>query len=378
MTAWITHEPVLNKHKAITATRLTVHASSSIAACHALQALGDAWPTTHSVFLSFDGHAPDHSVLEWGMPDNTMIELSVRALDHAATQALLKELQIRRVPVCLSDYQGDVDLPSDAGFRFVLADELIGKNAMTLPGIAIAQNVRDNASFETALKNGFGGAAGWFFMQPDPTRKARKLQPAHAHIVRVLNLVRRGAEMKDIEAALKQDVALSFKLLRYVNSVGFGLMCEVQSFRHAVAILGYEKLNKWLSLLLVTASKDPAAQAMMQASIARGRMMELLGEDFFDKDQLDNLFIVGAFSLLDTLLGVEMETVLEEMTLPEAIRDALLGTDGPYTALLDLARACESNDAKLVDYKAQILAIDSPRLNRAMVQALHFADSLQG
>jgi EAL and modified HD-GYP domain-containing signal transduction protein len=55
--------------------------------------------------------------------------------------------------------------------------------------------------------------------------------------------VRRNAEVKEIENVLKQDVALSYKLLRYINSAGFGLMCEIQSFRHAVTILGYEKLT---------------------------------------------------------------------------------------------------------------------------------------
>lgn len=377
MTAWITHEPVLNKHKAITATRLTVHAANSGAALQGLREVADVWPTSHTLFVGFQGFHPDTQLLEWQVPDNAMVEISAASLHETATRDLVRELMGRRAALCLGNYAGDVELPANAGFRFVLADAALGKTAMTLPGIAIAQGLADSGGFDAALKNGFGGASGWFFMQSGSGGKARKLQPAHAHIVRVLNLVRRSAEVKDIEAALKQDVALSFKLLRYVNSVGFGLMCEVQSFRHAVAILGYEKLNKWLSLLLVTASKDPAAQAMMQASIARGRMMELLGEDFFDKGELDNLFIVGAFSLLDTLLGVGMETVLEEMTLPEPIHDALIGGDSPYLPLLDLARACETGDAKLVDYKAQMLAIDSARFNRAQMQALQFADSLQ-
>jgi EAL and modified HD-GYP domain-containing signal transduction protein len=376
MSTWITHEPVLNKHKAITATRLTVHAATSGAALQGLRELADVWPTAHTLFVGFDGFHPDTQLLEWQQPDNAMLEISAASLGQEATRDLVRELMGQRAPLCLANYQGDVELPPNAGFRFVLADAGVGKTAMTLPGIAIAQGLSDGAGFDAALKNGFGGAAGWFFMH-NVGGKARKLQPAHAHIVRVLNLVRRSAEVKDIEAALKQDVALSFKLLRYVNSVGFGLMCEVQSFRHAVAILGYEKLNKWLSLLLVTASKDPAAQAMMQASIARGRMMELLGEDYFDKGELDNLFIVGAFSLLDTLLGVNMETVLEEMTLPEPIHVALMGGDSPYLPLLDLARACETGDAKLVDYKAQMVAIDPTRFNRAQLQALQFADTLQ-
>ena len=138
-----------------------------------------------------------------------------------------------------------------------------------VPGIALAKGLPDIKAFADAMEHGYAGATGWFFLRGRPM--AEKLNPGHAQIVRVLNLVRRNAEVKEIETALKQDVALSYKLLRYINSAGFGLSCEIESFRHAVTILGYAKLNKWLSLLLVTASRDPSAAALMQTAIARGR-----------------------------------------------------------------------------------------------------------
>jgi c-di-GMP-related signal transduction protein len=155
--------------------------------------------------------------------------------------------------------------------------------------------------------------------------------------VRVLNLVRQNGEIRDIEAALKHDVAMSYKLLRYINSAGFGLSCEIQSFRHAVNMLGYDKLNRWLSLLLATASKDPMAPALMYTALLRGRLMELLAAGLVDPAEYDNLFITGAFSLLDTLLGVGMEQALDAMRLPDPICDALLGNGGRYQPFLELA-----------------------------------------
>jgi c-di-GMP-related signal transduction protein len=110
---------------------------------------------------------------------------------------------------------------------------------------------------------------------------------------------------------------MSYKLLRYINSAGFGLSCEIQSFRHAVNMLGYDKLNRWLSLLLATASKDPMAPALMYTALLRGRLMELLSAGLVDKAEYDNLFITGAFSLLDVLLGVGMEQALDAMRLPD-------------------------------------------------------------
>ena len=137
------------------------------------------------------------------------------------------------------------------------------------------------------------------------------------------------------------------------------------------------KLHKWLSLLLVTASKDPTAPAVMQAAIVRGRFMEIIGAGFFDKSELDNLFIAGAFSLLDVLLGTSMEAILEEMHLPEGVTDALLQKDCVYKPFLDLAVASESDsDTSLAAISAS-LQLETSQVNQAQMQALSFADNLQ-
>ena len=219
-------------------------------------------------------------------------------------------------------------------------------------------------------------AASWFFK--NQTRpQAKTLNAGQAQIVRVLNLVRKNAEVKEIEAALKQDVALSYKLLRYINSAGFGLSCEIQSFRHAVTILGYDKLNKWLSLLLATASKDPMAPALMHTALTRARLMEILAHGLVEPSEYDNLFITGAFSMLDALLGVSMDKALESMSLPEPISDALLGNGGLYAPFLELAITSEGSDGNALAEQAGLLGLSAEQFNRAQIQALAFADTME-
>ena len=165
-------------------------------------------------------------------------------------------------------------------------------------GIGVAFNVEGSDSFQACLDAGVIAAASWFFKYPTKA-PAKVLNAGQTQIIRVINLVRKNADIKEIETALKQDVALSYKLLRYINSAGFGLSCEIQSFRHAVTILGYDKLNKWLSLLLATASKDPMAPALMHTALTRARLMEILAHGLVSPQEYDNLFITGAFSMLD-------------------------------------------------------------------------------
>ena len=374
-TALIRREPVLNRQQAMTASRLIVHAESCAQAAAALTAVGDSWPGARSVFVALVGCLPDKDLLAWHPPENAFLEIPAAGLAAPATQELVAELGAAGQPLCLSGYVPGMTLPADAPFRFLLAHGLSDKQLRDAPGLTLATGLANLAAFRQATEAGYGGAAGWFFLHGRPI--SDKLNPSHAQIVRVLNLVRRNAEIKEIEAALKQDVALSYKLLRYINSAGFGLSCEITSFRHAVTMLGYDKLNKWLSLLLVTASRDPAAPALMQTAIARGRLMESLGRDFFDRSLLDNLFIAGAFSLLDVVLGSRMDAVLSEMHLPEAISHALMRHEGIYAGLLELALACEEADTATLLRKAEEVGVSVGKLNHAQIEALTFADSLE-
>ena len=389
-----TREPLLNRQGKIVATRLIFDLSSATlpaegemaAALVTLDQLLETWPVGEkTVFVGLHGAAVGAGLFAWHAPENVAIEVNSQAFAGEAGNALLGALRGRNVALCLHyDEQASAALASGLYFRFIGIDmlrygpgELKAQVAHTAAlGIPVAFTAMDPQSFHAAIEAGVSAASGWFFKQPTHP-PAKTINPSHAHIVRVLNLVRSNANVAEIETALKQDVALSYKLLRYINSAGFGLSCEIQSFRHAVTILGYDKLNRWLSLLLATASKDPMAPALMHTALSRGRMMELLGRGLVDNSEFDNLFITGAFSLLNVMLGVDMEQILDAMHLPEPISDALLGNGGVYAPFLDLALACEATDATALAGLAAMLGLTADQVNRAQLEALNFADRLE-
>jgi EAL and modified HD-GYP domain-containing signal transduction protein len=376
MTALIQREPILNRHKTITASRLRVHASSCMEAAAELNRLIEVWPDTRSVFVSLVDCPLDADLLDWQPPQNTMVEIAASSLSQAATQTLMHELVSRQILLCLDDYTPGMPLPPAANFRFLLADAELQPDMNNAPGSLLAKSIADHDAFNAAITHGYAGATGWFYLKPQKT-PSKELNPAHARIIQLLNLVRSNAEIKDIEIALKQDVTLAFKLLRYINSAGFGVAAEVGSFKHAVTIMGYEKLNRWLSLLLVNASQDQSAPALMQTAVIRGRIMELLGGHTMPKNQLDNLFITGAFSILDTLLGTELGVIFQHLQLPVPITDALLHRQGTIAPFLELALTCETGSSADLHAKLAALGLSAEQCNSAQIEALAFADKLQ-
>ena len=240
----------------------------------------------------------------------------------------------------------------------------------------IAEKVETRGEFKACKNLDFDLFQGYHFARPE-TLTAKVINPAHANVLQLLNQVRNNDEVKDIEVAFKRDVALSFKLLRYINSVGFGLSCEIQSIKHAVAILGYQQLYRWLTLLLVTAgTSDATAPALMKTAVTRGRLTELLGQDYLEKQDRDNLFIVGVFSLLDAMFEMSMEDVLEKVLLPETITDALLTRQGIYGPFLELTEACEGSDIDKIEELAMALQLEPEKVNKAHLDALAWVETL--
>lgn len=242
--------------------------------------------------------------------------------------------------------------------------------------VLVAEKLETREQATACLALGFDCLQGFYFARPE-TLSARRLEPSRTAVLQAIRLLLRNADVMDVDNALKRDVALSVKLIRYMNSAGMGLSTRIDSLKHAIGLLGYNKLARWLTLLLATAdSKDPTAQVLARTAITRGRLIELLGEGRFDTGQRDNLFIAGTFSLLPAMLMLPMKDALADLELPASVAEGLLTRGGVFGPYLQLAEACE--DPSLAGVAALCKQLDIPpkSLNLAQMQATDWVNSL--
>lgn len=240
----------------------------------------------------------------------------------------------------------------------------------------VAEKVETFEKFNACQKIGYKYFQGFYFAKPQTFTK-KVVNASFDSVLNILNTVTRDGELSEIEAGFKRDAALSFKLLRYINSVGFGLSCEIQSISHALSILGRKQLHRWLTLLMVTAGENATSPALMKTSLTRGRLTELLGESYFEQQDKENLFIVGVFSLLDVILKSPMPDILEKIQLPETVTDALLNRQGIYGPFLELTEACEQDDTEKIKELAGLLQFDAKKVNESHIAALAWVEDMQ-
>lgn len=319
-------------------------------------------------------------------PQGTVLILRGADMADAETVAAIADIQAKGYGIGLRDV--DANTLDKGAFKHLthlelrmdapdFVSQLERHRALALPSLQLlARNVDSWKAFDLCASQSMLTFAGKLYLTSRVSNQARELNPAQAMLLQLMDMVRKNADVKQLEGVLKRDAALSYKLLRYINSAGFGLGCEIQSLKHAVTMLGYSPLYRWLALLLATATTTGYSPVLMQTAVIRGRFAELLGSSFLPKSEAENLFVAGMFSLLDKLLGLPMESVLEKIQLSESVTQALLSREGIYGPFLALAEACELNDPAL-DSMATSLCIGSNQVNKAHMSALAWAQALK-
>lgn len=318
---------------------------------------------------------PEHTVLSIKTSElaNPTTLAAVQALRAGGVGILLRDADLARVGSRLGTICSYVEV------RFTGADVAAQARAYSLLKASnirmVGRPVTTWADFDACAALGLDAFVGKLHLTPRPGSESAGLNPSQTIILQLMQMVNANADVVQIENVLKRDAALSYKLLRYINSAGFGVGREVQSLKQAIQLLGYQPMYRWLTLLLATASTSGFSPVLLETAVVRGRLAELLGQKALGKADAENIFVAGMFSLLDRLLGIPMKEVLETIQLNEEVVKALLTRGGKYGPFLALAEACELN-SNLVSSLAGSLSLTPEDVNKAHLSALAWTQSV--
>ena len=235
--------------------------------------------------------------------------------------------------------------------------------------VLCALNVNAFSQFSLCQLHNIDLLQGFFYTLPDHSID-KKIAPAAQTLMELLvKLQDPEVEVDELAEIINQDVALSYKLLRLINSAFFGLPREVGSTRQAIVMLGQNKIKTWASLLCLSGLDDKPNE-LRTAAMIRGRMCELLAKYY--KGHADVFFAAGLFSTLDALMDKPLEVLLQDLPLSEELHSALLHKEGPAGSALNQVLNYERGNWSAIDYS--IVSADA--LLAAYLDALYWAKEL--
>lgn len=212
----------------------------------------------------------------------------------------------------------------------------------------LAEKVETHAEFEQALKMGFTYFQGYFFSRPE-VLKIKELTAARINLLHLLAEVSsRATTVSRLTEIISHDVAISYKLLRFLNSAWFYRLEKIESISHAITYLGEKELRRFLLLMILAEMASSKPQELVRLALVRAKFCELLGgagETPAGPNKQDNLFLLGLFSVLDAMLDATMESLMKELPIHDAIKMALVDHEGFLTPYLDAVIAYEKKAA---------------------------------
>lgn len=385
----LSYAPMLDASGRILATRLSVaplKPSANIDLSQVLSALEEAWPEQggqlclnlmHPGLLAQLFATEIHTPLSLEIPEFIALDPSFEEnlLKMAASghTLLLQGLPTQPLPASLLPVFKRSLIPADTDRRQP-GDAPSGVQRQ-IPFIQIG--VRSRAAMHLAWQRGACAIVGWptdDIVRQEQGKQAG--QPDGAVVMQLIQQLNTEEPVEKLDATLKRDPALAYKLMRYINSPGFGLSVEISSFRHAIMILGYQRLKRWLALLLATACTNPELKPVMFASVRRGILMEELVRSSGDEEMASEMFICGVFSQLDLLFGQPFSELLKTLPVPERVSQALAENTGPFAPYFRLVKALENEDPSGVRSVADDLLASMGEVNRAVIKALGVAATL--
>jgi len=222
-----------------------------------------------------------------------------------------------------------------------------------------------------------GGYLATEDVQRAPRRSGRVLSPAAGLTVRLLDLLGRDNDRREIATLIKQDVALVYRVMRHANAAIWGYPTSAASLEEAVMRLGQRELFRWACLMLFEANGDNAiAGSVRELALVRARMLEQLARESRAEVDPDQLYLLGVFSLLDIALQMPMAEALAPLRLPPPVSLALQDRTGPLLPWLELARVAERFDLNEIRNVATPLRLQAPLVYQAHFEAIGWARAL--
>jgi EAL and modified HD-GYP domain-containing signal transduction protein len=239
--------------------------------------------------------------------------------------------------------------------------------------LLLAEKVETQADVDDARALGYHYFQGFFFQRPVVV-SVREVPPGKLPYLLLLREAARPViDLKAIEKIIKTDASLCYRLLRYLNSSLFGFSSEIRSVKHALLVLGERPLRKWITLVVSLAASQDTSGELVRVALTRGHFGELLSQQL---NSGHDLFFLGLFSLMDTILGVSMAAILEQVPVEHSLKDALLGEPGPLEPVLELMIAQECGNWDLFKDAAARLNLDEEHVSDAYWEAVAWAHRL--
>ncbi|SEF74310.1 EAL and HDOD domain-containing protein [Marinobacterium lutimaris] len=198
----------------------------------------------------------------------------------------------------------------------------------------LAEKIETYEELRECIALGFKLFQGYFLQRPEVVA-GRRLESNEAVLLQLVAELNQ-AEPDDIRVTdlIEQDPALTYRLLKIVNSAALAMQHPINSVHEALVILGLNEVRKWISLIALSGQKRKPSELTRQILTA-ARLAELVTTKINSLEvSASGAFLGTLLYRLDAALDIDREHLLTEIAISEEIKDAVRDGSGPLGKLI--------------------------------------------
>ncbi|MDR7813464.1 MULTISPECIES: EAL and HDOD domain-containing protein [Lacrimispora] len=325
--------------------------------------------------------------------DKLIIQIEDHVMIHPLSPAIIKRYRTEGYIFAINDFQFSpkyftmldyvtyikVDISNKhEGRERVSLNNLIN----TMKGFdkkCIATGVNTKEDYELAMEVGADYAEGSYVAEA-MAKKVKRMEFLEGNFFQlVVEVSKDEPDIEQIEKVISHDAALSYALLKIVNSAYFALRRRVSSIRQALVTMGISQLKQWVYLLSFNNDfeSDESREAMLKLSFLRANYAMVLSDHIKDLPIIrSEVYMMGMFSTLQYMIDAPLEEILEEVPVAQEIKDALLKQEGICGSLYKLILSYENADWKAVKSLSNELGIPSSLLAQTYMDCVETVNEI--
>ena len=317
--------------------------------------------------------------------DKIVVEILETAKPGKKLLAACIDLKDKGYSIALDDYEHDsvwiyffpyVDiikldysLTSEEQFKEIIAA------LKPFPHIKLlAEKIETYSDFQHGLSIGCEYFQGYFFSRPEII-KTIAFNPSQIAVVNLWSEINKPEQdIKKITSIFEEDINLSFKLLRYVQSPIFKRDTVIQSIKQAIIVLGHQEVKRFISLLFTAQFSIGKPQALTAMALSRGRFCELMVNATMPINSQPSAFLIGLLSLIDAMVDGDLQELMDKLPLHDDMKNAIINRTGESAYFLKLCELFEKADPQNIELFCQQINVDHEQSCRLFQDALNWAD----
>ena len=240
----------------------------------------------------------------------------------------------------------------------------------------LAEKIETIEDFKIAHEMGFDYFQGYFFAKPTVIEQ-KDIDINYPLALSIYaQVMKEYPDINAITRLFQLDTALSYKLLRLINSGVFPVQKDIESIKQALVYLGHEHIKKFVSLILTAHITQTKPTELMKMCVIRARFCELIARQV-TPSVANSAFLTGLFSLLDAILDRPMEQLLVRLPFPDMIKEALMQEKNILYYILEIVKAYESGSWWGLEQAVVFINIKSDLLPKLYLDALDWSNTHQ-